>query len=103
MPRGSAAAWVRCSPGSHITSSSVLADRVFLGAGVRTVNDRQMTWREPDGRVPELVPQSSSPESRSAPTPWSARAPSSPGTCRPERSPTASPPVVHGVQGRGPA
>lgn len=25
---------VRCSPGSHITSSCVLADRVFLGAGV---------------------------------------------------------------------
>jgi hypothetical protein len=24
---------VRCSPGSHLTSSCVLADRVFLGAG----------------------------------------------------------------------
>jgi acetyltransferase-like isoleucine patch superfamily enzyme len=46
---------VRCSPGSHITSSCVLADRVFLGAGVRTVNDREMTWRDPD-REPELVP-----------------------------------------------
>ena len=33
--------WVRCSPGSHLTSSCVLADRVFLGAGVRTVNDRR--------------------------------------------------------------
>ncbi|HEX3961768.1 MAG TPA: hypothetical protein VHZ03_34930 [Trebonia sp.] len=30
---------VRCSPGSHITSSCLLADRVFLDAGVRTVND----------------------------------------------------------------
>lgn len=49
-------AWVRCSPGSHITSSSILADRVFLGAGVRTINDRRMIWREPDGRTPELVP-----------------------------------------------
>ena len=32
---------VRCSPGSHITSSCILEDRVFLGAGVRTVNDRR--------------------------------------------------------------
>jgi len=46
---------VRCSPGSHITSSCVLADRVFLGAGVRTVNDRELVWREAD-REPELVP-----------------------------------------------
>jgi acetyltransferase-like isoleucine patch superfamily enzyme len=46
---------VRCSPGSHITSSCVLADRVFLGAGVRTVNDRELIWRDPD-REPELVP-----------------------------------------------
>ncbi|HTU72928.1 MAG TPA: DapH/DapD/GlmU-related protein [Trebonia sp.] len=48
---------VRCSPGSHITSSCVLADRVFLGAGVRTVNDRAMIWRDPQ-RAPELVPPS---------------------------------------------
>ena len=47
---------VRCSPGSHITSSCVLEDRVFLGAGVRTVNDKDMTWRDPRGRQPELVP-----------------------------------------------
>ncbi len=33
----------------------MLADRVFLGAGVRTVNDQEMTWRDP-GREPELVP-----------------------------------------------
>lgn len=38
---------VRCSPGSHITSSTVLADRVFLGAGVRTINDKMLTWRDP--------------------------------------------------------
>jgi acetyltransferase-like isoleucine patch superfamily enzyme len=37
---------VRCSPGSHITSSCVLADRVFLGAGVRTINDRELIWRK---------------------------------------------------------
>jgi UDP-3-O-[3-hydroxymyristoyl] glucosamine N-acyltransferase len=36
---------VRCSPGSHITSSCTLADRVFIGAGVRTINDRHMIWR----------------------------------------------------------
>lgn len=46
---------VRCSPGSHITSSCELADRVFLGAGVRTVNDRDLIWRHPS-REPELVP-----------------------------------------------
>jgi acetyltransferase-like isoleucine patch superfamily enzyme len=45
---------VRCSPGSHITSSCVLADRVFLGAGVRTVNDLYLIWRDPE-REPELV------------------------------------------------
>lgn len=48
-------AQVRCSPGSHLTSSCVLADRVFLGAGVRTVNDRELIWRDPD-REPDLVP-----------------------------------------------
>jgi acetyltransferase-like isoleucine patch superfamily enzyme len=46
---------VRCSPGSHITSSCVLSDRVFLGAGVRTINDRELIWRDPD-RQPELMP-----------------------------------------------
>ena len=45
---------VRCSPGSHITSSTVLADRVFLGAGVRTINDKTLTWRDPD-REPTLA------------------------------------------------
>jgi acetyltransferase-like isoleucine patch superfamily enzyme len=45
---------VRCSPGSHITSSCVLADRVFLGAGVRTINDKTLTWRDPH-REPSLV------------------------------------------------
>ncbi|WP_281202010.1 hypothetical protein [Nocardia harenae] len=46
---------VRCSPGSHITSSTHLADEVFLGAGVRTVNDKTLTWRDPN-REPILVP-----------------------------------------------
>jgi acetyltransferase-like isoleucine patch superfamily enzyme len=48
-------AGVRCSPGSHLTSSCVLADRVFLGAGVRTVNDRELIWGDPHRR-PVLVP-----------------------------------------------
>jgi acetyltransferase-like isoleucine patch superfamily enzyme len=46
---------VRCSPGSHITSSCVLADHVFLGAGIRTVNDRELIWRDA-GREPVLMP-----------------------------------------------
>jgi acetyltransferase-like isoleucine patch superfamily enzyme len=44
---------VRCSPGSHITSSTVLANRVFLGAGVATINDKTLTWRDPH-RQPAL-------------------------------------------------
>jgi acetyltransferase-like isoleucine patch superfamily enzyme len=46
---------VRCSPGSHITSSTHIADRVFLGAGVRTINDKTLTWRDPH-RKPVLEP-----------------------------------------------
>lgn len=37
---------VRCSPGSHITSSTLVADGVFLGAGIRTINDKTLTWRD---------------------------------------------------------
>lgn len=33
---------VRCSPLSHLTSSTILADGVFLGAGIRTINDRRL-------------------------------------------------------------
>jgi acetyltransferase-like isoleucine patch superfamily enzyme len=46
---------VRCSPGSHITSSTHIADHVFLGAGVRTINDKTLTWRDPH-RKPVLEP-----------------------------------------------
>ena len=46
---------VRCSPGSHITSKVVMEDRVFIGAGVVTVNDKGMIWRDPQ-RSPELLP-----------------------------------------------
>lgn len=46
---------VRCSPGSHLTSATTLADGVFLGAGLRTINDKTLTWRDPH-RAPELIP-----------------------------------------------
>jgi len=39
---------VRCSPGSHITANTLIEDRAFLGAGVRTINDRELIWRNPD-------------------------------------------------------
>jgi acetyltransferase-like isoleucine patch superfamily enzyme len=48
---------VRCSPGSHITAATVVEDRVFLGAGVRTVNDRELIWRDPDHETPLLAPR----------------------------------------------
>lgn len=35
-------AGVRMSPLSHITSATTIADRVFLGAGIRTINDREL-------------------------------------------------------------
>lgn len=44
---------VRCSPGCHLTSATHVADRVFLGAGVRTINDKELIWRHPD-REPVL-------------------------------------------------
>jgi acetyltransferase-like isoleucine patch superfamily enzyme len=48
---------VRCSPGSHITANTEIADRVFLGAGVRTVNDKHLIWRDPDHEVPLAPPR----------------------------------------------
>lgn len=46
---------VRCSPLTHLTSSTQIADRVFLGAGIATINDMTMTWKQPD-RQPQLQP-----------------------------------------------
>ena len=46
---------VRCSPLSHLTSATVLGDDVFLGAGIRTVNDKYLIWRDP-AREPDLRP-----------------------------------------------
>lgn len=47
--------FVRCSPHCHITSSVVMEDRTFFGAGVITINDKEMIWRM-EGTCPELVP-----------------------------------------------
>jgi acetyltransferase-like isoleucine patch superfamily enzyme len=48
---------VRCSPGSHITSDTVLADGVFLGAGVRTINDNGLDWKVGGGTAPLTPPR----------------------------------------------
>jgi acetyltransferase-like isoleucine patch superfamily enzyme len=49
---------VRCSPLSHLTSQTVLEDRVFLGAGILTINDKGLIWRhdrlEPDLQAPHF-------------------------------------------------
>lgn len=39
---------VRMSPGTHLTAATEVADRAFLGAGIRTINDKQLIWRDPD-------------------------------------------------------
>jgi acetyltransferase-like isoleucine patch superfamily enzyme len=36
---------VRSSPHTHITGGTVVEDRVFFGAGVKTINDKSMVWR----------------------------------------------------------
>ncbi|MDO8700332.1 MAG: DapH/DapD/GlmU-related protein [Deltaproteobacteria bacterium] len=47
--------WIRCTGLTHITSSTVLEDRVFLGALVGTVNDKAMIWKQ-ERVKPELIP-----------------------------------------------
>ena len=47
--------WVRCTGLTHVTSSTVMEDRVFLGALVGTVNDKGMIWKQ-EGVTPELIP-----------------------------------------------
>ncbi|MDG4791113.1 DapH/DapD/GlmU-related protein [Micromonospora sp. WMMD1102] len=47
---------VRCSPGSHLTADTVVKDRAFIGAGVRTINDKELIWRDPDNEPPLLPP-----------------------------------------------
>lgn len=48
---------VRCSPGSHLTADTIVADQVFLGAGVRTINDKQLIWRDPEYEQPLTPPR----------------------------------------------
>jgi len=47
--------YVRFSPLCHITSNRIIEDRVFLGAGVITINDKGMIWKHPN-KEPELYP-----------------------------------------------
>lgn len=47
--------YVRCSPHSHITSETVLEDRVFIGAHVATINDKRMVWKD-EKETPTLHP-----------------------------------------------
>lgn len=47
---------VRCSPNSHLTASTVIEDHVFIGAGVRTVNDKEMIWRDDEHQQPLRPP-----------------------------------------------
>lgn len=48
-------AGVRMSPGTHLTAATEVADQVFIGAGVRTINDKLLIWRDP-AQEAELVP-----------------------------------------------
>jgi acetyltransferase-like isoleucine patch superfamily enzyme len=48
---------VRCSPGSHLTADTVIEDRAFIGAGVRTINDKELIWRDPEHESPLLPPR----------------------------------------------
>jgi acetyltransferase-like isoleucine patch superfamily enzyme len=46
---------VRMSPGTHLTAATEVATGAFLGAGIRTINDKHLIWRDPD-RETELNP-----------------------------------------------
>lgn len=48
---------VRCSPGSHLTGALHVADHVFLGAGIRTINDKHLIWRDSHRRPVRRVPR----------------------------------------------
>lgn len=46
---------VRMSPGSHLTAATEVGTGTFLGAGVRTINDKHLVWRDLAHRT-ELAP-----------------------------------------------
>lgn len=48
-------AGVRCSPLTHLTAQMRIGDRAFIGAGVRTINDKHLVWRDPDNEA-QLAP-----------------------------------------------
>lgn len=48
---------VRASPGSHITAQTSVGDDVFLGAGVRTINDNGLDWQPGRGAAPLTPPR----------------------------------------------
>lgn len=47
--------WVRISPHTHVTSRVVIEDRAFLGAGVVTINEKYLTWKN-KSKESNLVP-----------------------------------------------
>jgi acetyltransferase-like isoleucine patch superfamily enzyme len=55
--RSQIGARARCSPGSHITAETVLGDDVFLGAGVRTINDNRLDWQVGGSTAPLTAPR----------------------------------------------
>ena len=48
---------VRCSPGSHLTSDTDVEDEVFLGAGIRTINDNGLDWTVGGSATPLAPPR----------------------------------------------
>ena len=50
-------AGVRCSPGSHLTADTLIGDRVFLGAGIRTINDKDLVWCDSEREQPLSPPR----------------------------------------------
>lgn len=46
---------VRISPLGHFTAEMVIGDHVSIGAGIRTINSKNMAWRDPK-RQDELKP-----------------------------------------------
>ncbi|WP_100444726.1 LbetaH domain-containing protein [Glycomyces xiaoerkulensis] len=50
-------AGVRCSPGSHLTADMHIGDGAFVGAGVRTINDKRLIWRDPARQQPLAPPR----------------------------------------------
>jgi acetyltransferase-like isoleucine patch superfamily enzyme len=48
---------VRCSPLSHLTAQMRIGDNAFIGAGVRTINDKYLVWRDPAHEEPLSPPR----------------------------------------------